>query len=90
MQVAKWGNSLAIRLPSQLVKALKLKPGDDVSVTVKGDRTIELAREQAQEEKLAEAWAALQAMARPLPEGWKFDREEIYEELLRDGRPTDV
>ena len=31
MQVAKWGNSLAIRLPSALVEALNLKAGDDIA-----------------------------------------------------------
>ncbi len=29
MQVSKWGNSLAIRLPAAVVEALKLKEGDD-------------------------------------------------------------
>ncbi|WP_143749548.1 AbrB/MazE/SpoVT family DNA-binding domain-containing protein, partial [Caballeronia arvi] len=29
MQVAKWGNSLAVRLPASVVDALDLKEGDD-------------------------------------------------------------
>jgi hypothetical protein len=28
MQVSKWGNSLAVRLPAALVKTLELKQGD--------------------------------------------------------------
>jgi antitoxin MazE len=32
MQVAKWGDSLAIRLPAAVVEALKLKEGDDVEI----------------------------------------------------------
>ena len=32
MQVSKWGNSLAIRLPASVVEALQLKAGDDVEV----------------------------------------------------------
>ena len=32
MQVAKWGNSLAVRLPASVVEALKLKEGDDVEI----------------------------------------------------------
>jgi Antidote-toxin recognition MazE, bacterial antitoxin len=28
MQVAKWGNSLAVRLPATVVEALDLKEGD--------------------------------------------------------------
>ena len=34
MQVAKWGNSLAIRLPAAVVEALELKPGDDIEIHV--------------------------------------------------------
>lgn len=30
MQVAKWGNSLAVRLRAAVVKALRLKEGDDI------------------------------------------------------------
>ena len=29
MQVGRWGNSLAIRLPAAMVEALDLKEGDD-------------------------------------------------------------
>ena len=32
MQVAKWGNSLAVRLPADLVRALDLKEGDRVAL----------------------------------------------------------
>ena len=32
MQVSKWGNSLAVRLPRALVEALKLKEGDEISI----------------------------------------------------------
>ena len=32
MQVSKWGNSLAIRLPASVVEALRLKEGDEVEV----------------------------------------------------------
>jgi antitoxin MazE len=33
MQVSKWGNSLAVRLPKKLVDDLGLAEGDDVTVT---------------------------------------------------------
>lgn len=33
MQVAKWGNSLAIRLPAELVRELGLKEGDQIDLT---------------------------------------------------------
>ena len=34
MQVAKWGNSLAVRLPASVVKAMSLKEGDDIEIHV--------------------------------------------------------
>ena len=34
MQVAKWGNSLAVRLPAAVVEALELKEGDQILVKV--------------------------------------------------------
>ena len=30
MKVAKWGNSLAVRLPAAVVEALQLQDGDDI------------------------------------------------------------
>ena len=32
MQVAKWGNSLAVRLPADLVRKLDLKAGDEIEL----------------------------------------------------------
>lgn len=32
MQVAKWGNSLAVRLPAELVRALGLREGDQIDL----------------------------------------------------------
>ena len=36
MQVSKWGNSLAIRLPAAIVEALKLKEGDEIEISISG------------------------------------------------------
>ena len=36
MQVAKWGNSLAVRLPAVVVDALDLKEGDEIEIHVAG------------------------------------------------------
>ena len=38
MQVAKWGNSLAVRLPAAVVDALELKEGDDIEIHVVDER----------------------------------------------------
>ena len=75
MQVSKWGNSLAVRLPKAVVDALGLKEGDDVEVTVTGDRELTVARDRRREEALE----AIRRLQRPFPPGWKFDRDEANE-----------
>jgi antitoxin MazE len=72
MQVSKWGNSLAVRLPRAVVEALKLKEGDDIEITVAGTRAFEVSRDRKREEALKR----LRALRLPLPPGFKFDREE--------------
>jgi antitoxin MazE len=75
LQVARWGNSLAVRLPRTVVEALKLKEGDEIEITVAGTRRFEIARDRRREEALKR----LRALRRPLPEGFKFDRDEANE-----------
>lgn len=72
MRVSKWGNSLAIRLPASVVKALALKDGDSVQIRVVGNRTFEVGRDRSRERALAR----LRKLSRPLPAGFVFDREE--------------
>jgi len=74
MQVSKWGNSLAVRLPQAVVEALKLKEGDEIEITVAGAREFEVSRDRKREEALKR----LRALKRPLPPGFKFDREEAH------------
>ena len=42
VQVAKWGNSLAVRIPQTILREAGLTEGDHVSVDVAGDGSIEL------------------------------------------------
>ena len=44
IRVAKWGNSLAVRLPDTIVKTPKLKPGDEVDIILRGERVFEVER----------------------------------------------
>ena len=75
MQVAKWGNSLAVRIPQAVVEALKLKEGDEIEITIAGMRRFEVGRDRTREEALQR----IRALGRPLPAGFKFDREEANE-----------
>jgi len=53
MQVSKWGNSLAIRLPASVVEALELKEDDEVGVHAADDRAFGIARDRSREHALA-------------------------------------
>jgi antitoxin MazE len=70
MQVAKWGNSLAVRLPRSVVEALKLKEGDEIEIIIAGSRRFEVARDRRREDALKK----LRALKRPLPPGFKRSR----------------
>lgn len=75
MQVAKWGNSLAVRLPAAVVEALDLKEGDQIEITVAGAREFEVSRDRTRERALAR----LRKLRRPLPPGFSFSREDANE-----------
>jgi antitoxin MazE len=72
MQVSKWGNSLAIRLPASVVEALELKEGDDIEIKVARTGTFEVERKPSREEWLRR----LRRFRGILPADFKFDREE--------------
>ena len=72
MQVAKWGNSLAIRLPAGVVKALELMEGDQVEICIADARRLEVARTPGRDELLKR----LRAFRGRLPPDFKFDRDE--------------
>lgn len=75
MQVKRWGNSLAIRLPAAVVEALSLKEGDDIEVRIAGARTFDIVRDESR----AQALGRIRALRKPLPPGWHFDRDEANE-----------
>ena len=75
MQVSKWGNSLAIRIPATVVEALDLKEGDDVEISVAEQRVFELRR-TPDTQKLLER---LRKYRGRLPVDFHFDRVEVHE-----------
>jgi antitoxin MazE len=72
MQVSKWGNSLAVRLPAAVVDALDLKEGDQIEIRIARERVFEVSRDQSKPRALVR----LRKLRRPLPPGFVFDREE--------------
>lgn len=72
MQVSKWGNSLAVRLPSEVVEGLKLREGDQIEIRIASPRRFEVRRDPARQRALGR----LRGLRRPLPAGFVLDREE--------------
>ena len=75
MQVAKWGNSLAVRLPTAVVEALKLKEGDQIEIRIADTRTFDVSRDNSRQAALER----IRKLRRPLPPGFTFDREDANE-----------
>jgi antitoxin MazE len=75
MQVSRWGNSLAVRLPAALVEALELKEGDDIQIHVAGKRVFEVEKTPDAHELLVR----LRQYRGRLPKDFKFDRLEANE-----------
>lgn len=71
MQVSKWGNSLAVRLPAAVVRALELKAGDDIEIYIAGSRSMDIARKPER----ADLLVRLRAFRGRLPNDFKFDRD---------------
>jgi antitoxin MazE len=72
MQVVKWGNGLAVRLPAVLVEALGLQEGDEVEIHVTGSKDFGVARKPGRDELLKR----LRAFRGRLPIDFKFDRDQ--------------
>ncbi len=72
MKVAKWGNSLAIRLPVSVVESLKLEEGDDVEIHPTGRRKLTIDRDRRKERALQR----LRDFQIDFPADYKFDRDE--------------
>jgi antitoxin MazE len=75
MQVSKWGNSLAVRLPAAVVKALGLKEGDDIEIYVEGARAFSVRKQPERRELLAR----LRKYRGRVAEGFVFDRLGAHE-----------
>lgn len=75
VQVSKWGNSLAIRIPRSVVEALDLKEGDSVEVHVMGERRLEIGKPPSPRELLSR----LRKYRGRLPADFRFDRLGAHE-----------
>ena len=72
MQVSKWGNSLAIRLPAAVVNALQLREGDDIEVLIAENRVFKVRKKPDNQTILKR----LRKFRGKLPADFKFDRDD--------------
>jgi antitoxin MazE len=75
MRVSKWGNSLAVRLPKQLVEEMGLAAGDELKMVKASNAEIVVEKV----DKRAEFLKRMEQFRWPVPEGYKFDRDEANE-----------
>lgn len=72
MKIAKWGNSLAVRLPQAVVEAMGLKEGDEVRLNPAGEKSFEIARAPDRVDLIER----LRKYRGLMPDDFKFDRDE--------------
>lgn len=85
VKAARWGNSIAIRLPRRAVEALGITAGQDLQLSVNG-QIVELTVSQPPPEPVTIQWivaemARLGPAAIPETEAWGPD---LGEEVIRD------
>ena len=75
MQVGRWGNSLAVRLPKSLVDRFALTEGDEFDSAAL-ETALETLHEDALRKRRGLALQRLAARRFAAPPGFKFDRDE--------------
>ena len=75
MHIAKWGNSLAVRLPKRIVEALDIKAGDEVDIVETTEKSFEVRKTDRQGEFLEQ----VQGFKIALPADYAFGRDEANE-----------
>ena len=73
MQVAKWGNSLAVRIPADVARSLGLKEGDDVQLRSAKEGELVLLTEHQRRDAAIERLRGFRGW---MPADFKFDRDE--------------
>jgi antitoxin MazE len=75
MKFAKWGNSIAIRIPADVVAKLGISPDEEAQIRVTGDHSFEISRDRTRQ-KAIERMRKLRFV---VPDDYVFNRDEIYD-----------
>jgi antitoxin MazE len=76
MRIAKWGTSLAVRLPKKLVDEMGLKPGDEIDVVKAEGNKLAIEKIDRREQFLK----AMEQFCWSAPEDYRFGRDEADEQ----------
>lgn len=72
MQVSKWGNSLAVRLPKKLVESLGIAEGDDVNIVSADSQTIVISKNDDKSDFILK----LRLLQKRKPKGFVWSRDD--------------
>ena len=75
IQIGRWGNSLAVRLPKALADRFNLAEGDEFDVAALEAALATLHADEAHEQR-KQALREIAETRWTLPPQWKFDRED--------------
>jgi antitoxin MazE len=75
MRIAKWGNSLAVRLPVSIVEELHLEEGDEVEL-VRGEYDTFIVYRYDEPEKLLQR---IRRFRGRMPQGFVVNRDDAHE-----------
>jgi antitoxin MazE len=75
VKFAKWGNSIAVRIPAEVVTKLGISANDEALIKVTGESSFEITRDRRREEALKR----LRELRFVLPDDYVFNREELHE-----------
>jgi antitoxin MazE len=75
MKFAKWGNSIAVRIPADVVVKLGISPNEEAQIKVTGENSFEITRDRSRQQAIEK----LRKLRFALPNNYVFNRDEIYD-----------
>ncbi len=78
IQISKWGNSLAVRIPASFIKQIRLKDGDRVEATLSNDGSLVIRPQKLDRKTIAK-------MAKELRDSMKMGKS-VMDEVRAEAR----
>jgi antitoxin MazE len=75
MKFAKWGNSIAVRIPADVVAKLGISPDEEAQIRVTGEHSFEISRDRSRQEAIEK----MRKLRFVVPDNYVFNRDEIYD-----------